>query len=270
MKIARMVFWALAVGSAVGLGIVGAALAKGTKNPSPTYRVVSVRAENFSSDDGSKLRCQRTELMIALPGGARKLQDIADEACRVTRFVDDKGASLATPKGALFGLAHIDGRDYLNVCSFKSPSPGAREVSFAARVVVNAVGGQKKIRLPLALKPGSALTSKLVDIRVKQVQHVSFGEVRMMLVLEGRQKPGSAKLSLGDRRVGKLAFLDRAGKPIEYEQFGYKSGGSTDMITTEITYGLHRQVDSVTVAVDVADLAEPVVFDIDVRTGLGL
>ncbi len=175
------------------------------------------------------------------------------------------------PEGALYAMDRIDGRDFLKVASFKSPTPGAKEITLVAQVTVNAVTSEKKIRKRLNLKPGAALAEELLDIRVKQVQDVSLGDVRTMLVVESEHKAGSQKMSLGDERVGAIGFLDNAGNPIEYDQMYYEIRALPNQTTiTEITYGLHKRVTSVTIEITVVDRVEPVVYDLNVRTGLGI
>ncbi len=250
----------------LGLAI-GAAQTGSKRELGAIPRLVWLRIERWDASQGSApAQC---ELGFLLPQSGKRPLGVDRDSSHVTVFADDKGGNLAGSNGPMVLVSTVDGNPVLRVAG-KAPLSGAKELILRGQVVVNTVAHETTVRETLTLKHGASLPSDLVEIRVREVENVALGDVKMLMTIQSSQGPQSRKLPLSSERISRLEFYGPDGKRIEHDQMAYKSGGSPEAASTEITYGLHRRVDTLTVEFRCVDKVEAINIPLDVRTGVGL
>jgi hypothetical protein len=156
------------------VGVFLAAHAAAEAPPAPGPRLVGM-AIALPDDKGGSLvfgQNRGVKLTFRVARGDAAFLGLDEDACKLTKFADDKGADLANGKDWLWSFPSIAQDKHaitFDVKAEKTPSPGAREIALVAAVGVRVGSDPQVAEQDLALAEGSKVAIGPIPFQVKSV-----------------------------------------------------------------------------------------------------
>lgn len=256
-----MLAWSAPVWSADETAAVSVEV-RGVRVVGPGYGSEGEELRPFNWSKGVTLA-----LLVSVPEGG--IIEFDDEACEVTKLVDDKGtdlfvpATFSSPGFSSFDSVSADGKAVLvELNGGGIPAKGAKSITAKGTMAIRAGKSQKSY--------------KAENVPVKMDAKVEAGDIPMVITTVGKPDWGDNPLRISLQatqdvsNIARIRFLDADGTEIESSQSGRMSMSSFDSVQVTTDYDLAKKVETVTVEVtywtDLRTLKIP--FDLTVPAGL--
>ncbi len=259
------------MGLAWALGAAAAPVWAGDVAPTVKACGIRIAAEGYGGDQGLRpfnwFKGTTVALLVEAPQGGLISYD--DNASELTKLVDDKGTNLlvkagfSTPGLSGFGEVSEDGKAMIvEAVGGEVPQAGAKTIQAQGKIVAQmATKKQTHTVNDVKLAKGGKIQAGPVDLTIEEVGKPGWGDMPMQVSLK-------ADRDLTD--IAAVRFLDEQGKAIESESAGSSRMSFGDQVTVTREYRLAREVEAVTVEIDVWTDLRTVEVPFDVTTGVGL
>lgn len=273
----------------------GSAPAAGSQTNASPVRVEVVAAsiakpmsESLSQEDKQDMMMAMagampgTQLRLLLSSSTKQFVGMDEEACRLTRFVDDKGTVLTpTEGGGHSGFRTFSGSLMKNgrLCAVEiradaMPAKGATKLIVQGEVVLRCGEGEKTVESDaLDVAAGGKVSLGSTSVTVKQAKNENMGFNMMGF---GSADSGETKMSVTLTAkapldtIKSLTFLDPQGKAIKHRRQGSSSMGFAGNMTYEVTYGLAQKVSKLKLQVVQFERVELLKVPLSLEVGVGL
>ncbi|HDY66088.1 MAG TPA: hypothetical protein ENH84_07660 [Phycisphaerae bacterium] len=264
----------------------------GTKPQDPEVKVEVVGLSIAKGDPNDKFDRsvvrglpRGTALHFAITDKTRFFTRFEKESAKIELFTDQKGTDLLKPSAlnkAKMGLLPSVSDDHhtamFSMTAPQTPAPGAKEIHFRGKVVVETgVDEKTEEQKRLLLKEGSEITVGPCLFKIKNIQ--AFGENNLQITLTSDKSHSAIKT---------IEFIGADGKKIKTRKTGQSSVGWDKNKTYDLYYSLTKEKEKgpkdktapkgaekmmselVTVRITYFTKVDKLEVPIDVKVGLGL
>jgi hypothetical protein len=207
-------------------------------------------------------------LYVSIPG--KTIIRLDRDASMLTEFTDDKGTVLANPGSGKSYKSWLGTRPPIGddghscapgVRSKKLPAAGASALILEATLAFLCGDHPEAAQWDdISLAKGTPVKLGMVAAKITRVSKPTYGKMKLNVTFTSSQSFDT---------IRKLVFLDSAGKEIKSHRTGSGSSiGSTS--TYSRTYGLAKEVDTVTLKIDYWGKTETVAVPVKLNVQMGL
>lgn len=210
------------------------------------------------------------ELQVAVKATGKPILSVADDKCKLTRWVADDGTDLkaGAPTGFFnwvrmsqaFRDEPVDSA-LLDIRTETLPGKKAQRFELEAVVaLISATGSQEK-KAKVELKKGTKIGCAPIPLTIGSVDQSSFGGSALNVQLSSEEPMDAIKA---------IEFFDAQGKKIDAKSMGSGSFGFGGKKTYTKTFGLPKKMAAVTIKITAYEKMETIEVPLKLSVGIGL